>query len=239
MEETELQPQIQASNSEVTAPVKPQKISFTEAQQARVDEIVREAQGRAAREVRTNLERVTVEKTQLEVDLAAAKAANTDYDLVEKIHGESREKDKEIADLRAVVVGQRLEAVIAEATKDVGFVDLKSVKKLTKEKVVINGANQVCILDDGGHERLNDQNKPMSIVEFYQDFAANNPHFVRSDFKFGAGSTPAQQHGSNDRIPLENVFGKHSSAELANRVSMADPKKYRAMRELARKQGLI
>jgi hypothetical protein len=203
-----------------------QKVTFSLEQQARVDEIVRGAMGRAASELREKAER-------LQQDLEAAQQAVAD------IHEQNKTKDKELSAFRTNAVDNQRDIAIQTAAAKEGFVDLKVVRQLTKDFVKIDAANQVVVLDDKGHARLNDRNEPMSLEDFYREYAASHQYLVKSDVKGGSGSSTATQYGSRDTIRLEQVFGRGSSAELANKLAQSDPIRYRTLKAQAKQAGLI
>lgn len=100
-----------------------EKITFTPEQQSRVDAIVKESMGRAASDVRSNLEKVTAEKTQLEADLAVAKAA---------VKSATTSGDKKEAKENAEALQNQLAEMKTVHTNILS--DLERNKKLLKDK---------------------------------------------------------------------------------------------------------
>jgi hypothetical protein len=202
------------------------KVTFSPEQQQRIDEIVRDAMGRSGREVRLKAE-------QLQQELDAARQAVAD------IHEQSRTKDKELAATLAIASDQKLTIAIEKAAKDANFVSMDAVRRLTSGNVKYDHTGNIIVVDDKGNQLLNSEHQPMTLQEFYQNYAATHAFLVKSDVKGGAGSAPSSQHGSRDTIRLEQVFGRGSSAELANKLAQSDPIRYRTLKAQARAQGLI
>jgi len=144
---------------------KPVKVTFDEAQQKRVDELIREAQGRSARDVRQELETTKATLTSLQQELEAAKAlsksgtaserkeAKDDASALQaqideiKRAGESTKaelerarqamiaKDKELNSVRESELNTRKRVAIQGSASKLGFVDLDDVMALTERNI--------------------------------------------------------------------------------------------------------
>jgi hypothetical protein len=209
---------------------RPDKVTFTPEQQAKVDEIVKSSMGRAARETR---ERVA----QLEQEVQSLRAKpvlgdDAQQQALEDAHHEAKQ-------LRTVIADMQRDQAIQKAAEGSGFVDHRIVQQLTSKNVRYDDSRgQFIVVDDKGVQRLNSSHEPMTLNEFYAEYADKNPFLVRSEFKGGSGSTPTSQLGSSS-IPLAKLFGRGSDAALANKVAKRDPLRYRALRDQARRDGLI
>jgi len=250
-----------------------EKITFTPEQQARVDQIVKEAMGRAASDLRTDLTKVNSEKTQLEADLAAAKAAakaattttekkaaNEDVaalqaqinemktangktqDELERMRKITADKDTEIAKAKNESLDVRKQVAISNAAGKLGFVDVSQVADLTSKSVKFDEQRgRFVVYSSDGTERLNSSYEPMSLEEYYKEFADKNPHFVRGEAKGGTGSTQSTRSNSSASAKYEvgQIFGPKSNSQLANKLAQENLPEYRRLKAQAREAGLV
>lgn len=249
-----------------------EKVTFTPEQQARVDVIVREAMGRAGREKAQEATALATKVTQLETDLAAAKAAQKtattpgdkkaakedieelqnriqemtnvqtqtqqEVERMKKVIGD---KDKEVERAKADSLDVRKQVAIQDAAGDVGFVNVNIVSKLTSDQVKYDETlGRFIVYAENGQQRLNASYEPMSLKEFYAEFADKNPYLVRSDAKGGSGSSQSQKVGGTaTKYALADVFGTKSNAALANKLAHDNYPEYKRMRVAAVEAGLL
>jgi hypothetical protein len=249
------------------------KVTFTPEQQARIDEIIREAQGRAGKEARTELENLKTQMQTMQSELQTAKEAlknaktpqqkseaqddiaalqnqinemkaagtSTQQEL-ERLRQAAASKDKEVSAAREEAKQIRKEVAMQKAASKVNFVNIGVVTKLTGDNIRWDDTrNTFIVVNEHGTERLNAAYEPMSLDEFYTEFAAQNPYLVRGDVKGGAGSTESQRSGlsSNGKYTVEQIFGKKSVGALANKLNKEDPKEYARLKAIALENNLI
>jgi predicted nuclease with TOPRIM domain len=221
---SEQQPEIK-----VDAQTPPAKITFTSEQQTKIDEIIREAQGRAGNEARATAARLQAESEVLKAELATLRG---DKSGLEK---ESKTAKQELAKVKK-------QAVITEAASKHGFFDVKQISKLVGDEIVFDpDKNQFHIIGEDGSPRVGlDGSTPLSLDAFFQEFAAKNSHLVRSAVKNGVGSTENTHYvTTNQRSRLTEIFGKGSNSQKANALGVADPQLYKQMRREAKSLGII
>lgn len=98
--------------------------------------------------------------------------------------------------------------------------------------------NKFIVLGDHGQPRMNNALEEMSLEEYFKDFASKNPYMVQGSVIPGFGTTPGA--GPVDSgVKVEEVFGKGSSAVLAQQLKRSDPVRYAALRKVALAQGRI
>lgn len=255
-----------------------QKVTFTPEQQARIDEIIREAQGRAASEVRAELDTTKRQLQEIQAQLLEARTAleqartsnnsnnrqsnnsNADVEALQAQIAEMKNarqgiesqlqslqqqlaaKDREVAAAKDREMNIRKEVALSKAAGKIGFVDLGSVMKLTADLVKYDEATgRFVVVNEQGQVRLNSAYEPMSLEEFYQEFAAKNPWTVRSDLKPGVGSTESQRSGlsGDGKYTVEQIFGPKSNAALANKLARENKAEYRRLKTIAQESGLI
>lgn len=250
------------------------RVEFSAEQQVKVNELIQQAQGKAAKDLRTELDATKTQLTTLQSDLVAAKEAvlkaktsadrgdaNADVvalkaqiDEMKNTHKtvqdelvtwkkEASAKAAEVVSANTVTLNLKKQYAITSAAskRELGFVDVGVVEKLTHDLVQWDTElGQFVGLNDAGHTKLNSAMEPMTLDEFYADFASKNKFLVRSDVQFGAGGTEgSRSEVGGTRYEVKDIFGRGSNATLANELKLKNPQEYSRMKQQARKLGLI
>lgn len=232
-------------SAETTTPK--ETVTFNEAQQAKVETIIREVQSRAARELRRENEQLRHKAEELTRKLEQASSARREpSEELENLHNELRNVQSEkqryeqmLAERDEQITSTRKQNAIRDAIQGLEFIDPGDVIKLTQNDLNWDEQRQrFIVVNPDGSERMNAAYEPMSVQEFYQEFAAKKPQFVKGSFKAGSGSKPAD--GSTEpAVKLEDLFGAKSNGRLANQLALKNPAEYKRLRTLARQKGLI
>lgn len=244
-----------------TTTTEPEYVKLTQAQ---VDEIIRDRQGKAAKEVRA-------ENARLKAELDAFRATQTTTTSVEdhtdgnlndeakktaefKKISEQRARDAELAKQQAKEAEKKAEAAekraietekrysLTNAASKQDFVDVSDVIDLTSKYVVWNADEaKFVVVNDDGSPRYNLAYQPMTPDEFYADYATKKPHLVKSGARGGAGSTTATRSSfaNGSKYELDKLFGPKSDAGLVNRLSRENPAEYKRLRTQAVEAGLL
>lgn len=249
-----------------TQPEKNEKPVFSDEQQIRVNELIREAQGRAAKDVRTEAARLAAEVVTLKEQLAEQlaekpttekvvdtktsepdfKAENQrikrEYENENKLAKQEaqRERDDSTA-LRQELKEVRRQEAIRTAMDSLGveFVSPKAAVKLSEESIVWDeDRKRYVVHDDKGQLRYNKALEPLDLSEFYHTFVSDNPYLIKAQLRSGAGSKESSAGGSN-KYKLEDLFGSKSKGQLAQKLAAENITEYRRMRAVAKEQGLI
>jgi hypothetical protein len=211
---------------------KPAKITFDEAQQKRVDELIRRAQGRAARELREHNEQL---KTELEALRGQQGQQAVPNDVLTELSTTRTE-------LQAMRQKETESQIMGEIRKHTGaFVDAELAGQLLRQGIrQVEG--KLVPVDADGNPRLNSDFEPMTLEDAARDLARQKPFLARGDVRFfGAGSTEASRSmlDSVSDAKLSELYGKNSDPRKANALAMRDPAKYRALRSKAKERGLL
>lgn len=150
-------------------------------------------------------------------------------------------KDKEILFAKEETLTLRKTQFIKDAASDANFVNAQQVYKLTSDNIRYNTeAGTFTVVTDEGTPRVNSMYEPMTVKEFYAEYAAKNPWLVKGDTKSGAGSTTSMKYdGGQTKFKVEDIFGSKSNSQLANNLAKADMTEYRRLKAQAKSQGLI
>lgn len=239
----------------VTETPEQKTVTFTPEQQAKIDEIIRDRQGKAASEVRA-------ENDRLKKELADAKktkstegnTTDTDPDAKElkriadqrKLEADNARREADVAREEAKVakaetrtVQKRIELATAAGKQD--FVDVNDVLQLTERFVKFDEtAGKFVVVNEDGEPRYNLAYQPMSLEELFADVATKKPHLVRSNVKPGVGSSQNQSSTTkNSKFELTDIFGPKSDAGKANKLAKDNPVEYKRLRLQAVETGLL
>jgi hypothetical protein len=207
------------------------KISFSSEQQQRVDEIIREAQGRAAKELRQERDALRNQLDLRETELRGYRES-ADPELArtrELLAAETTRRQKAEESERNSAKSAALSAALAQAD----VLSVGDALTLIKDSFRYEGSALAAIDPNTGAVR-----EGVSVQQAVSEFLASRQFLVRAQVRKGAGSAPSQEFGAAGPR-LDQIFGKGSSAEAANNLAMRDPRQYARLRQKARAQGLI
>jgi hypothetical protein len=221
-------------NSAPTATEPKPKVTFTPEQQVRLDEIIRESQGRAGREARE-------EAARLRQELAALRAATPHPD-----DTGTRELASQLAEAnaeRSALKQANSEAQIMSHLRAVSgeFVDIELAARIMREQVK-NIDGKTVVVDSDGHARLNASYEPMTTAELAAELVAAKPFLARGRMSGGSGSVPDTAGPTTSSHQLEKLFGRNQERDAAkklNAMAIRDPRRYQALKAQARAKGLI
>ena len=94
------------------------------------------------------------------------------------------------------------------------------------------------VINEKGMQRYNASGESMSLDEFYSEYIQQNKHQAKSEALGGLGSTESKQ-GGNSRYKPEELFGPTSDPRKTMALKLADPARYKQMREKAKADGLF
>jgi len=215
-------------NVEVTPVVaSEEKVDFTEAQQAKIESIIREVSGRVASNLRD-------ENKRLQRELEAAKSATTpvtpdvarDLDLTRA----------ELQALRAEQAQSKLDSQLRSAAGDL-FLDTDLAIRVMRDSIKVGSDGKVTVIDADGNPALGSDFTPLSLAGLAQRVADQKKFLARGQVRPGAGSTPGggTVRVSQDQQLRELFNDPKSQHELANR-NMGE---YRRLRAEAVRRGIV
>jgi hypothetical protein len=212
------------------------EVEFSPAQQIKLDSILKKAMGRAGADARAEAERLRVENERLKQVAAGQGSA----DELERVRGElASSKLEQAAILEASVKSQR-DLVIAQESSRHGFIDVDALQRLTRQNLRHNATSRSFeIIADDGTPVLNAAQEPISVSDYFADYASKKPWLVRGQVKSGGGGTSSSGTPAPTTLPLSHYFGPGSSASACNALSINRPSEYRRLRQEAVKIGLV
>lgn len=151
------------------------------------------------------------------------------------------DREAELVKAKGEVSDVRKQSAIQSSASKFGFVDPNAVAKLTGDSIKYDdNLQRFVVYGDSGALKQNAAYEPMTLDEFYNDYAAKNPWTVRSDFKPGLGSSQSSKTAlSGSKYDVTQIFGKKSDSQLANALAKEDIKEYHRLKTVAKAQGLI
>ncbi len=217
------------------------KVEFDPQQQALVDRLIRESQGKAAAEVRRQL----AEKTK-ELELLRTKAVGTSADATEIEQLRASIADEKLRADRAVqqADAQTKQAFQSRMSNQFSLIDETSATKLLQNNLRFDTELKTFVAtDDNGVTRLNSDGTPMTGDKLYEEFANSKPHFVKGQVKSGGGGTSSTGYiPSTDRYAVETLWGpgaRPDAGKVLNEWSLRDFRSYSLARKSALAKGLV
>jgi hypothetical protein len=209
---------------------KDQKVEFNDAQQSQIQKIFDSRFSKITAKHEDEKKALADENQALKDRLAALEAGDDKDGKEGKDGKDGKDKYKDIIDgveakrkleetkrtnaererdeARNEAASIRKQVAIQNAASKQQFFDLSDVMSLTANKVVYNDDyKQFVVLGEDGKPRENAKLEPMSLDEFYADFAAKRPYLVKTDAVSGAGSS-------------ENGTGKNSFGVVKSKADL-------------------
>jgi len=206
-----------------TPPETKAKVEFTPEQQAKIDEIVKSAMGRAASETRQRLTQTQAELEQIKAERDRALAAvGPDATEADRLRVQLDQERQRNVELTAAQQRERLNNAVLMAASQEGFVSPHEALKLA----------EVPTLDEQGNFDAT------AVANAVHALAAKSPHLVKGTTRPGSGSGPSVSIPA-PTIEVNQVFGPKSDARLANRLAIQNPREYARLKTMARTKGLI
>ena len=246
------------------------KIEFTDAQQTKVQSLIDAAVARVASKVRTEEgAKFTTLQTELATAKAEAAKAKTPTakteageevavllakidemknaskataDAADRWKSEAQNAAEQAKAAKQETIGVRKEVAITNAASKINFVNTEVVATLTRSQIHVDAeTGKFSVQREDGQPRLNAAMEPMSLDEFYNDFAAKNPYLVRGDVKSGSGGSENARSTltSNGKYEVAQIFGPKSDSRLANKLALEDKAEYARLKVVARSNGLV
>jgi hypothetical protein len=237
-------------------------VTFDAPQQEKVNKLIKEAQGRAAKELRSentklkkqidDLPKLKEPETTVVDDDHSNDATKqvTEFKRIAEQRGRDAEASKKEADQarkdadkakhRAIETEKRFALTTAASKQD--FVDVSDVIALTSGSVIWSeDDSKFIVVNEHGEPRYNAAFQPMSVEEFYTDYASKKSHLVRSGARGGLGSTTSTRSSlaTGKGYELDKIFGNKSDAGLANRLAKENPVEYKRLRVQAVEAGML
>lgn len=117
----------------------------------------------------------------------------------------------------------------ATSNQNYEFVDLKAVRKLTEDSIFWDEDSESWVIKENGVIKKNSSLLPMTLAEFYAEFASQHPYLVKGTTKAGAGSGEGGRSNNSgmgkvtakadlktvkDKVDFINKFGQEAYEKL-------------------------
>jgi len=178
-------------------------------------------------------------KNQLEELQKANKTLLTEKDEVRKAELKAKQDTDSV---KQQMLDYRKKTEMQFAAQKVPFIDLEAIIVLTERYVKYDPqSNDFLVVNEKGGERYSTTNvgELMTLEEFYNEYAQQKKHLVRSDVVVGTGSTESLKSNFGKTYKLEDLFGPGSDAKKANELAKTDKLKYQEFKQEAVRRGLI
>ena len=149
-------------------------------------------------------------------------------------------KAQEASDARAEIDNIKREAAVQAAAGKHGFYDADDIARLTSDAIKYDAAlGRYVVIGEGDQPKLNAEMEPMTLDEFYADYAAKHKFYVKSDFRGGTGSTVGGGTGFVKKYTPADVFGSKAIPGLYAKLSKENPAEYKRVRAEAVLDGTL
>jgi hypothetical protein len=179
-------------------------------------------------------------KAQMEEVKKAGLATSQQLESAQRLLA-SKDKDIKAAETKTLEVMKT--TTLKEAAQAKNFVNSDLAIMATKDSVKWDEtSNQFIVVDPAtGTQRMNREYNPMTLDEYYTEFAQKNPYLVRGDVPGGTGQSVSQRWtgSANGKFTVDQIFGRKSNSKLANDLYRADLPEYHRLKAIAKTQGLI
>ena len=208
--------------------------------QSRFTAILKDAQSRAAKELRQRTADLERENAHLKSIAAGSAEGSTELD---KARAETAALKMENDAIRATSQRQARDAFIAEQAQKNAFLAQDVVVKLTRDNLQWNGTG-FTVVDDSGQPRTAADGTPLTPEAFYQEYATQRPYLVKGQVRSGGGGTSSSGSPTHttDRYAVETLWGPNARADagkVLNEWSLRDKRGYDQARASARAKGLV
>lgn len=171
---------------------------------------------------------------------SAHKNVQSDLESTRKI---VQQKENEVKRANENAINIRKEIILTQAATKINPFDVELVVQTTKDSIAWDAENNKFVVVDPASQqpRLNSSFDPMSIDEFYAEFATRRPYMVKNGSRSGTGASESGNLNSlgTGKFTHKQIFGKESNSMLAAKLSREDPKEYTRLKTLARADGTI
>jgi hypothetical protein len=112
------------------------------------------------------------------------------------LEAERADKAKIIAENKAILKNQAITEAASTLPNGVEFYELKTVKKLVEDDIEFDADANQWVVKENGNTKLNSSMTPMTLTEYFSQFAAARPYLVKGQVKNGSGAAESGRAGS-------------------------------------------
>jgi hypothetical protein len=201
-----------------------------------LNKLITSKMGKAGADARAEAEKLRLENQRLK-EVAAGQGSQ---DELERVRGELASSKLEQAAILEASVKRQRDLVIAQESSKHGFIDVDTLQRWTRQNLRHNATTgSFEVIADDGTPVLNAAQEPISVTDFFADYASKKLWLVRGSVKSGGGGTSSSGTPAPTTLPLSHYFGPGSNASAVNALSINRPSEYRRMRLEAIRQNLI
>jgi len=208
--------------------------------QSRLNSILKDAQSRAARELRQRTAELETENSRLKSIAAGSAEGSTE---LQKAHAELAASKLENESIRAAAQRQAKETFISQSATAAQFIDPALVTRLVADNLRWDG-KQYEVLDDAGTPRTTADGSAMTPTQFFDEYATQKPFLVKGQVKSGGGGSssggaPVSLTNRYDITALWGPGARPDAGRVLNEWSLRDKRGYDQARASAKSKGLV
>lgn len=238
------------------------KVTYTPEQQAHIDNLIKEAQGRAAKELQTKYKDLETKFTETQEQLKTfssqdkTKDSPSSKDLeealrvnktlqadLENFKKEILQKEDALKASDQEKASLRRKFAMRQAASHIPFHKFELVEMMTEKYVREDeNGNFFIVKEDGVTPHRNSRMENMSLPEYYEEFAGKEKWSVKSEYVPGAGSSESAQGSGKSKLKAEELWGKDAAKNagtLEQNLKRENPAEHARLVEEGRAKGLL
>lgn len=223
------------------------KVEFTAEQQEKVNKLIQDGMGRAAKEAKEQLAAIAAEKEALAAKLEELtkkpKAADEDVNKILEAQRVNESLKEQMKAIRETAAQKEAEAQAARnQAQDMSkmyalekaisgrFIDPDMIISSTKDQIGWDEAFQRWVIKNPeGSPRMNASLEPMSLEEFYEEVATKKPWAVNANFRGGTGASKSGG-GLVGKYTADELFGPKPNVQAAIELMRTNPAEYKRLK---------
>src|ERR1700733_11709785 len=198
----------------------PKRVTFDALQQAKVNALIADAQGRAAAGLRADVLRL-----QAELDKRQTSFSAEDANALEERVTTAKQ---ELAKTRQEISSATTRSALLAACESSHFIEPALAAELLKDQVQFIDGNLRAV-NQHGSPRINMQGEQMTLNELVEELANKKSWMILGTVRAGSGSTETLYGQASNQYPLEEYFGQKANSQKHNQLAMTNNKKYRIL----------
>lgn len=222
------------------------KVEFTAEQQDKVNKLIQDGMGRAAKEAKEQLAAIVKEKEELAAKVEELNKQVKPGEDVNKVLEAQRVVESLKEQMRAIRETATLKEQEAQQAKTQAhemskmyaleksiagrFIDPEMIISSTKDQIGWDEAFQRWVVKNPeGSPRMNASLEPMSLDEFFEEVATKKPWAVNANFRGGTGASKSGG-GLVGKYTADELFGAKPNVQAAIELMRTNPAEYKRLK---------
>src|SRR6266446_1515701 len=192
-----------------------------------LNKLITSRMGKAGADARAEAAAFKLENDRLK----AVVAGKGSEDEIETLKGQLASERLQNQSILDASIRQQRDLIIAQEAAKANFIDVDTMQRLVRSNLRHNATTGAFeVVSDDGVPVLDQNQTPVSVTAFFEDYGNKKPWLVRGQVKSGGGGTSSSGTPAPTTLPLSHYFGLGSSAQACNALSITRPAEYKRLR---------